>query len=63
MPAKPKELRACRQAISRTRADQSMYQRAADNAPNDAARAWNQRRADSAKDAADTYEGWLEANR
>lgn len=49
----------CRRAISRARADQGMYQGAADNAPDDAVRLFNQRRADSAKEKADTYERWL----
>jgi hypothetical protein len=57
-----KELKACRQAISRSRGDQEMYQRAADNAPDEAVRDWNQQRADSARDRADTYERWADEN-
>lgn len=62
MSATLTELKACRSAISRERADQRMYQRAADNSPDDAVRQWNQQRADSAKDKADTHERWLEEN-
>jgi hypothetical protein len=60
---KSKELKACRLAISQARGDQSMYQRAANNAPDEAVRSWNQQRADSARDRADTYERWAEENR
>lgn len=60
---KSKELKACRRAISRARADEAMYQRAADNSPDEAVRSANQRRANSAGEAADTYERWLKENR
>lgn len=60
---KSKELKACGRAISRARADEQMYQRAAENAPDDAVRRFNQQRADWAGDRAAAYESWAEANR
>jgi len=57
------ELRACRRAVKAEREREQMYQRAADNAPSEAVRSWNQQRADWAKDRADTYSSWLAANR
>lgn len=61
--SKSKELKTCRQAISVARADERMYSSAAKNAPDAAVRAWNQQRADSAREKAGTYERWLEENR
>lgn len=63
MSKKSKEFKACRQAIKAERDRQALYQRAADNSPSDTVRVANQFRADRAKDSADTYERWLEANR
>jgi hypothetical protein len=60
---KSKQLKACRRAISRARGDERMYQQAAENAPDDAVRRFNQQRADWAGEKADTYERWAEANR
>ena len=61
MSATASELKACRQAISRARDDECMYQRAADNAPDNGVRHFNQQRADWAGEKAATYESWLEA--
>lgn len=60
---KPSELKACRRAITRARERQAMYQKAADDSPDDVVRRLNQQRSDWAKDDADTYERWLEEHR
>lgn len=55
-------LAACIQSIYLARTNERMYQRAADRAPDDAVRQWNQQRADWAGDRAATCERWLEEN-
>jgi hypothetical protein len=63
MSKESEERATCRQWAARARSDERMYQRAAANAPDEAVKDWNQKRADSARETADTYERWLKENR